>query len=92
MWCLSEINDNGINNVYNINFNINKQESTNEKQGRGKIMLILVKIIEIEISNLNNICEEEPKISICRVEIANIHKKHFLLDSQNVYVFILYIY
>ena len=37
----------------------------------------------------NNIIEEEPKISITPVELANIHKNHFLLDSQNVYILLL---
>ena len=41
----------------------------------------------IEISN--KIIEEEPKISITPVELANIHKNHFLLDSQNVYILLL---
>ena len=88
MWCLSEANDNGINNVNNINFNNNKQESTNEKQGKENNNFNNSKN-NIEINNFNNICEEEPKISICPVEIANIHKNHFLLDSQNVYVLLL---
>ena len=37
----------------------------------------------------NKIIEEEPKISITPVELANIHKNHFLLDSQNVYILLL---
>ena len=37
----------------------------------------------------NNIIEEEPKILITPVELANIHKNHFLLDSQNVYILLL---
>ena len=37
----------------------------------------------------NKIIEEEPKISISPVELANIHKNHFLLDSQNVYILLL---
>ena len=37
----------------------------------------------------NNIIEKEPKISITPVELANIHKNHFLLDSQNVYILLL---
>jgi len=41
-------------------------------------------------SELNNkIIEEEPKISITSVELNNIHKNHFLLDSQNVYILLL---
>ena len=43
----------------------------------------------IENNNINNLCEEEPKISIIPVEIANIHQNHFLLDSHNVYVLLL---
>ena len=85
MWCLSETNDNGINNGNNNNFNNNKQESSNDKQGKENNNIKN----NTEINNLNNICEEEPKISICPVEIANIHKNHFLLDSQNVYVLLL---
>ena len=45
-----------------------------------------------EINNtngLNNFVEEEPKISIVPVELGNIHKNHFLLDSHNVYVLLL---
>ena len=37
----------------------------------------------------NKIIEEEPKISITPIELANIHKNHFLLDSQNVYILLL---
>ena len=41
-------------------------------------------------SSLNNkIIEEEPKISINPVELNNIQKNHFLLDSQNVYILLL---
>ena len=37
----------------------------------------------------NKIIEEEPKISITSVELNNIQKNHFLLDSQNVYILLL---
>ena len=37
----------------------------------------------------NKIIEEEPKITITPVELGNIHKNHFLLDSQNVYIILL---
>ena len=41
-------------------------------------------------SDLNKkIIEEKPKILITPVELANIHKNHFLLDSQNVYILLL---
>ncbi len=92
MWCLSETNninnDNGISMSNNTNFNNNKQESTSEKQGKENNNFNNNNS-NIELNNLNNICEEQPKISICPVEIANIHKNHFLLDSQNVYVLLL---
>ena len=92
MWCLSETNninnDNGISISNNTNFNNNKQESTSEKQGKENNNFNNNNS-NIELNNLNNICEEQPKISICPVEIANIHKNHFLLDSQNVYVLLL---
>ena len=35
------------------------------------------------------IIEEKQKILITSVELANIHKNHFLLDSQNVYILLL---
>ena len=35
------------------------------------------------------IIEEKQKTSITPVELANIHKNHFLLDSQNVYILLL---
>ena len=92
MWCLSETNninnDNGINIANNTNFNNNKQESTSEKQSKENNNFNNNNN-NPELNNLNNICEEQPKISICPVEIANIHKNHFLLDSQNVYVLLL---
>ena len=41
-------------------------------------------------SDLNKkIIEEKQKILITPVELANIHKNHFLLDSQNVYILLL---
>ena len=100
MWCLSETNDNGINNANNNNINNTKQENNNEKNinvekvGKDSNNLNNTNNIktptEINNSNnLNNLCEEEPKITISPVEIANIHKNHFLLDSKNVYVLLL---
>ena len=83
MWCLTDnINiDNGSNNILNIN----KQEPSpaekenTENNNRNNQ----------EVNNINNLCDDDIKISISPVEIANIHKNHFLLDSHNVYVLLL---
>ena len=85
MWCLSEsfdFNNENENKNKNNHNNNNKQEVNNnpkEKIDNNKNIT----------NNINNICEEEPKIFITPVEISNIHKNHFLLDSQNVYVLLL---
>ena len=81
MWCLSEklqVNE-GTKNV-NI---LNKQESFPQKENKDS------NNINQDINNINNVYEEESKISIQPVEIANVSKNHFLLDSQNVYVLLL---
>ena len=93
MWCLSEsninTNENGI-NINNINNqNNNKQESSLPDKDNTENNNINNNRNTQEEINLNNLCEEEPKISISPVEISNIHKNHFLLDSQNVYVLLL---
>ena len=61
--------------------------------------LIMWCLSEINQNNQNNpdsnsdlsqkIIEEKPKILLTPVELANIHKNHFLLDSQNVYILLL---
>ena len=84
MWCLSENSSfNGQNlenriNISNNNLVNNNQKQLSEKDNNNQ-----------EINNINNIVEEEPKISISPVEIPNIHKNHFLLDGHNVYVLLL---
>ena len=93
MWCLSESNivngENGINTNININQNNNIQEGLlQDKENIENNILNNNKNIQEE-NNLNNLCDEEPKISISPVEISNIHKNHFLLDSHNVYVLLL---
>ena len=90
MWCLTEnINiDNGISNGNNNNVNINKTDSSAEKENVENNNIIN-NINNPEINNINNLCDEDIKISIFPVEIANIHKNHFLLDSHNVYVLLL---
>ena len=93
MWCLSESNisngENGIITNININQNNNIQEGLlQDKENIENNILNNNKNIQEE-NNLNNLCDEEPKISISPVEISNIHKNHFLLDSHNVYVLLL---
>ena len=93
MWCLSESNisngENGINANINIIQNNNIQEGLlQDKENIENNILNNNKNIQEE-NNLNNLCDEEPKISISPVEISNIHKNHFLLDSHNVYVLLL---
>ena len=84
MWCLSENSSfNGQNlenriNISNNNLVNNNQKQLSEKDNNNQ-----------EINNINNIVEEEPKITISPVEIPNIHKNHFLLDGHNVYVLLL---
>ena len=95
MWCLSESiinnNENGINintNAY-TNQNNNKQEGSILDKENIQNNNINNNRNNPEENNINNLCDEEPKISISPVEISNIHKNHFLLDSQNVYVLLL---
>ena len=95
MWCLSESiinnNENGINintNAY-TNQNNNKQEGSILDKENIQNNNINNNRNNLEENNINNLCDEEPKISISPVEISNIHKNHFLLDSQNVYVLLL---
>ena len=95
MWCLSEININtneneiNINNANNQNNNNNKQESSLPYKDNTENNNINNNRNTQEEINLNNLWDEEQKISISPVEISNIHKTHFLLDSQNVYVLLL---
>lgn len=94
IWCLSEnVNkqsgqDNGINNNSsnnNVTCNNNNSGKTEPSQQ--------IQQMDINDNNDNyiesNICDNEPKINVTPVEIANIHKNHFLLDSHNVYVLLL---
>ena len=68
MWCLSETNDNGINNVNNINFNNNKQESTNEKQGKENNNFNNSKN-NIEIINLNIYVKKNQKFQFVQLKL-----------------------
>ena len=92
MRCLSESNINtneneiNINNANNQNNNNNKQESSLTDKDNIENNTINNDRNTKEEINLNNLWDEEPKISISPVEISNTHKNHFLLDSQNVYV------
>ena len=83
MWCLTDnINiDNGSNNILNIN---KQDQSPAEKENTENNNRN-----NQEVNNINNLCDDDIKISISPVEIANIHKNHFLLDSHNVYVLLL---
>ena len=95
MWCLSESIINNSENGININTNAYTNQNNNKQEGS---ILDKENIQNNNINNnrnnpeennINNLCDEEPKISISPVEISNIHKNHFLLDSQNVYVLLL---
>ena len=93
MWCLSESNINNIENGNNLssnnNINNNKLEGSSPEKESIENNNTNNNKKNSEKNNLNNICEDETKISISPVEISKIHKNHFLLDSQNVYVLLL---
>ena len=77
MWCLCENNVSNQSSPGYINKNNEEQiKSQNDNE-------------QIKNELNGNFVNDEQKIIITPVELANIYKNHFLLDSQNVYILLL---
>ena len=77
MWCLNDNISEKLCQFDNPNIKNNQQKINGENNSTTK-------------NELNeNIMEEEKKIIIAPVDLANIYKNHFLLDSHNVYILLL---
>ena len=77
MWCLKDNISDQLSQFDNPNIKNNQQKINGENNSTTK-------------NDLNeNIMEDDKKIIISPVELANIYKNHFLLDSHNVYILLL---
>ena len=90
IWSLSEniekpaIKENGLNqNQQSEIINNKDKDQNNNKQQENSASN------NIQNKELNNSCDNEPKVVVTPVEISKIHKNHFLLDSHNIYVLLL---